>query len=70
MEPDKVRIQRAIYTGDVRFDVCNVFELNHGTNQFEMLNEPEITYDKDIMYADDDFLVFNIEGELVTQVNK
>lgn len=35
---------RAISVGDVRFDQCPVFELNHENNYFEMIIDKEIKY--------------------------
>lgn len=54
---------RAIYIGDVRFDVCLVFELNFETNYFEMIKDNEIKYEKECVYEDSDFLIFEVEND-------
>lgn len=54
---------RAIYIGDVRFDVCPVFELNFETNYFEMIKDNEIKYEKECVYEDSDFLIFEVEND-------
>ncbi|WFD08784.1 hypothetical protein [Tepidibacter hydrothermalis] len=51
---------RAIYIGDVRFNECNVFELNEETNYFEMINDKEFEYKKEIVEEDDDWLIFEV----------
>ncbi|MCT4596523.1 MAG: hypothetical protein N4A50_01415 [Vallitalea sp.] len=51
---------RAIYIGDVRFNECNVFELNTETNYFEMLNDREFRYEKEVVEEDDDWLLFEV----------
>lgn len=51
---------RAIYIGDVRFDFCPVFELDEDTEEFIMLSDKEFRYDKDAVYEDEDFLVFEV----------
>lgn len=59
---------RAIYTGDVRFDVCNVFEYNSETKKFHMINDKEINYPFEAVLSDKDFIVFVTDGESVFQV--
>lgn len=54
---------RAIYIGDVRFDNCPVFELNTETNKFVMLSDNEFQYSDLDVYADKDFLVFEVYKE-------
>lgn len=60
MEEMKVVKTRAIYIGDVRFNECNVFELNTETNYFEMLNDREFRYEKEVVEEDDDWLLFEV----------
>lgn len=55
---------RAIYIGDVRFDVCPVFELNEENGYFEIINDKEFRYDKNSVYEDNDFLIFSIEDDV------
>lgn len=50
----------AIYSGDVRFDFCPVFELDEDTEEFIMLSDKEFRYDKDVVYEDEDFLLFEV----------
>lgn len=52
---------RAIYIGDVRFDQCSVFELDTETNSFEMINDKIVSYVKEVVYKDDDFIVFEYD---------
>lgn len=54
---------RAIYIGDVRFDQCPVFELNKGTGYFEMLIDRACIYEKECVYEDHDFIVFEVEND-------
>lgn len=61
---------RAIFIGDVRFDQCPVFELNTDTNYFEMLQDKEFRYEKEVVEDDDDFLVFIIENDIATLIEK
>ena len=49
-----------IRAGDVRFDFCPVFELDEDTEEFIMLSDKEFRYDKDVVYEDEDFLVFEV----------
>jgi len=53
-------IKRAIYIGDVRFNECNVFELNYDTNNYEMLNDKEFRYTKEVVENDNEWLVFEV----------
>lgn len=55
---------RAIYIGDVRFDNCPVFELDKDVDEFVMLSDNDFRYEKDVVYEDDDFLVFEITKEM------
>ena len=57
---------RAIYIGDIRFDQCPVFELNTETNHFEMIIDKEISYEKECVEEDDDFLIFKVENDVAT----
>lgn len=61
---------RAIYIGDVRFDRCPVFELNMDTNYFEMLTDKEYRYEKEVVEEDDEFLVFIVEDDIATLIEK
>ena len=54
---------RAIYTQDVRFDSCPVFELNTETNYFEMLEDRLFRYKSEEIYEDENFLVFAVYKE-------
>ena len=58
-----MKIRRAIFIGDVRFDQCPVFELNIDTDYFEMIIDKEIQYEKVVVEEDDDFLIFEIEND-------
>lgn len=55
--------KRAIYIPDIRFEEMNVFKLNEKLQVFEMINDKEITYDKDVVLSDDDFLLFTIDQD-------
>lgn len=61
---------RAIFIGDVRFDQCPVFELNAETNDFEMISDKEITYEKVVVEEDPDFLIFEIENGQAALIEK
>ena len=61
---------RAIYIGDVRFDQCPVFELNTDTNYFEMIIDKEIRYEKEVVEEDEDFLIFLVEDDHATLIEK
>lgn len=52
---------RAIYIGDVRFDQCSVFELDTETDRFEMITDKIVSYEKEVVYKDDDFIVFEYD---------
>lgn len=54
---------RAVYTGDVKHNQCPVFELNKETGWFEMLNDPSFRYEKECVYEDSTFLVFEVEND-------
>ncbi|MEK4029289.1 MULTISPECIES: hypothetical protein [Bacillaceae] len=59
---------RAIYTGDVRYNECNVFEYDNETKMFHMINDKEISYHFDVVMNDKDFIVFVTDGETAYQV--
>lgn len=61
---------RAIFIGDVRFDQCPVFELNNETDYFEMIIDKEVRYKKVVVEEDDDFLIFEIEKDIATLIEK
>ena len=61
---------RAIYIGDVRFDTCPVFELNHRTDNFEMLKDTEFAYSREAVYSDPDFILFEIEDDQAKLIKK
>ena len=61
---------RAIYKGDVRFDSCPVFELNHRTDNFEMLKDKECFYSREAVYSDPDFILFEIEDNHAKMIKK
>ena len=65
-----MRKMRAIYIGDVRFDQCPVFELNTDTNYFEMIIDKEIRYEKEVVEEDEDFLIFLVEDDHATLIEK
>jgi len=54
---------RAIYTGDVRFNECNVFKYNLETKKFHMINDNEISYPFEVVMNDRDFVVFASDGD-------
>lgn len=60
MRKKRVVKRRAIYIGDIRFNECNVFELNAETNYFEMLNDKEFRYEKEVVEQDSDWLIFQV----------
>lgn len=49
---------RAIYVGDIRFANCPIFELKEN-GWFEMLENPEFRYKKEVVETDDSWLIFN-----------
>lgn len=61
---------RAIYIGDIRFNQCSVFELNFKTNYFEMINDNEISYEKECVEEDGDFLIFEVINDRATLIEK
>lgn len=61
---------RAIYIGDVRFNECNVFELDREADDFVMINDTEIRYSTEAVMEDPDFLVFTISGDRATLEDK
>lgn len=56
---------RAMYTGDVRFNECPVFELNEDNGYFEMISDHEFRYEKSTVFEDNDFIIFSIEDDTV-----
>lgn len=60
---------RAIYTGDVRFDECPVFELNTGSGFYEMLKDKEFCYPKECVEEDQDFILFEVENDEARLIN-
>lgn len=67
-EGQLVKKIRAMYIGDIRFDQCPVFELNEETNYFEMLIDKEFRYEKEVVENDDEFLLFEVENDIVTYI--
>lgn len=63
-------MERAIYIGDVRFNECPVFELNQEGTDFVMLKDTIFKYSKEVVYEDDDFIVFTVKGDTVYPKNK
>lgn len=51
---------RAIYIGDVRFKNCPVFQLKEN-GWFEMLEDSEYRYEKEVVENDDDWLIFEFD---------
>ncbi|WP_026907169.1 hypothetical protein [Paucisalibacillus globulus] len=60
---------RAIYTGDVRFNECNVFEYDNQTKMFQMINDKEIAYSFETVMEDEDFIIFLTNGDVVYQMD-
>ena len=61
---------RAIFIGDVRFSECPVFEYTATTNQYVMLSDRMIAYDKEVVERDEDFLLFRVEADVATLLTK
>ncbi|MBU3093751.1 hypothetical protein KPL35_17030 [Clostridium sp. CF011] len=59
---------RAIYIGDAKHNQCPVFELNIDTGWFEMLEDKSFTYEKECIYDDADFFIFDVENDSVNLV--
>lgn len=59
---------RAIYTGDIKHNQCPVFELSRETGWFEMLEDKSFRYEKECVYEDPTFLVFEVENYDVKMV--
>ncbi|HEY4544492.1 MAG TPA: GNAT family N-acetyltransferase, partial [Tissierellaceae bacterium] len=55
--------KRAIYIPDIRFEEMNVFKLNEKLQVFEMINDKEITYEKEVVLNDDNFLLLTIDQD-------
>lgn len=60
---------RAIFTGDTRYNECNVFEYNNTTKHFHMIKSQEVSYSFDIVMSDKDFIVFVTDGDSSFQVD-
>lgn len=60
---------RAIYTGDILYNVCHVFEYDQTTKLFHMISDRELNYPFDLVMNDTDWIVFLTDGENVYQVN-
>lgn len=58
---------RAIFKYDIRFDTCPIFELDEKKGIFHMITDEEFKYDKDVVLNDDDFIVFEVDGDEVKQ---
>jgi hypothetical protein len=55
-------MKRAIYIGDVRYNECHVFELNTDNNFYEMIDDTEIRYSREIVEdVDEGFIVFDVD---------
>lgn len=67
---DQMKKMRAIFIGDVRFDQCPVFELNRETDYFEMIGDPEFKYAREVVEEDGDFLIFEIENDEATLIER
>lgn len=61
---------RAIFIGDISFSECPVFEYIATTNQYEMLSDRMVAYDKEVVEQDDDFLLFRVEADVATLLTK
>lgn len=61
---------RAIFVGDVKFEECPVFELNKETDYFEMMADREISYSGEVVEGDGDFLIFEVENDLATLIER
>ena len=68
MKQRVIYVIRAIYTGDVIFNECNVFEYNSETKSFHMINDKEISYPFEAVMSDKNFIVFITDGESAFQV--
>lgn len=53
--------KRAIYTGDMRFKQCHVFELNTENNFYEMIIDPQFRYAKEDVESDEEWLLFLVD---------
>jgi len=51
---------RAVYIGDVRFNLCPVFQLNE-EGDFQMLEDNEFKYSKAAVEEDADWLIFEVD---------
>ncbi len=55
--------KRAIYTGDIGFDTCIVFELDKKSKMYVCLTDTELMYPKKVVEEeDDDFLLFRVNS--------
>jgi hypothetical protein len=59
---------RAIYIWDVRFPDVPVFELDAETQKFEMVGDPEFSYDIRTVVADDNWIIFSVSDEQVEKI--
>ena len=59
-------MKKAIYIGDLRYHPLPVFELNEITNNYEMIEDKEILYSKEIVEVDEDFILFTIVDNRVS----
>ncbi|MBX4267525.1 hypothetical protein [Clostridium estertheticum] len=69
MEVPIIKKIRAIYIGDVKHNQCPVFELKEN-GWFEMLEDNEFRYEKVVVEADSDFLIFKVENNEVILLDK
>lgn len=66
-----MKITRAICISDIRHDNCPVFELKEN-GWFEMLEDAEFRYEKEVVEDDKDWLIFevNTDEDEVNIINK
>ena len=57
---------RAIYTRDVMYTVCPIFELNAATGNFEEVIDKELFVPFDAVMNDPSWIVFAVSGDSVT----
>lgn len=61
---------RAIYIGDLRYNECQIFELNQEDKHFEMINDKSYKYHESCVFEDSNFLIFEVENDEVKQIIK
>lgn len=61
---------RAIRIENLKDKICPVFELNEKTKEFVMLGDMAIKYSLEIVEEDDDFLVCQVEHDVVNIMTK